>query len=350
MADNGPFNVNPASMDRSLLYIRLAQAQRMEAEIAKINKKYDGAAAARIENDINKVGEQASEISDWLSRVEAGLKKVNSVREWMLQMKAALSATSPSSAAFDLNYDGLNGNMALQKYDSTSLISNTGNKRGSWREDTRSIGANGMSAEVTHRFLGNDYVIELNDGGILAPDASGALTGVGLNMARDKLQMDSVTGDTVTFTDLTDPLNPTQYTGTIKRGGLGVLPSWLYGDLSVAENKERASADMNAAFKKLARIELDFNIDQAQLSGIKKNLTGKINSMHSDYERVANEEVDAKIAEKKAIKARFDIFMNSLTLTSTRSQNFITQMFQTEAPKKKSLGEVMMNAASGVLS
>lgn len=338
-----------STMDRSMLYVKLAQSERMEREIAKVNAKYDGSAAARIEEEINALADDKQEMSDWLMRIDAAQKKFSGVREWMLSMKATLATSTVSAEAFDLHFDALNSNMQLQSYDKSSLIRNTRSGPGTWREDTTVVSAGNMSADITRHFLGNDYSIELDGGlGTLVSDPNkGTLTGAGLKIDRSKLSLVSMTGDSVVFTDNTDPDNPVQYTGTVKRGGLGVLPSWLYGDLSVQANKDRALADLQAGFKKLARYELDYNIDNAQVSGMSQSITNKMLSKQAEFDKVANEEVDAKLAEKKAIKARFEIYTNALTLTSARAQNFIKQMFQTTAPGKKSLTEVMIDSVKG---
>lgn len=338
-------NLYQGMAERSLLIVKYAQAQRMEKEKAAVDAKYNGAAASAIEDQINKLGDEKLGVSQWLSNVQSGQKRFQSVREYMLQMKAALAVSTPSSAAFDTYFDAQNSLIANEKFNKNSVISNNTNNRGSWRDNTEVVSSSGISAEITHHYVGNDYAIELDGGGLLVSDSrSGALSGAGHEIKRADLKLVSMTGDQVEFQDLTDPANPVTMTGTVKRGGLGVLPSWLYGDLSVQENVDRANADLAAGFKKMARIELDFNIDQAQLSTMDSSLTSKMQNLQKDYERVANEEVDAKTAEKKAIQTRFDIYNNSLALTSSQSTNYIQQMFNTALPTKQSFGDALLSA------
>lgn len=349
MADgwfSSQFNIFQGTAERSLLTVRLAYAQRMEKEKAAVNAKYDGSAAKHIEDDVNSLNDDKTIVSQWLTSVESGLKRFQDVRGYMLQMKAALAVSTPSSAALDNYYDALNSQMANEKFDRTSLISNNTNNNGSWRDSTEMVSAAGITAELTHHYIGNDYVIELDGGaGMLTSDSrTGTLSGGGHEILRQNLKLVSISGDQVQFEDVTDPANPVALSGTLKRGGLGVLPSWLYGDLSVQANRDRANADLADGFKKLARTELDFNVDQAQLSGMSNSLTSKMKSLQDDYDRVANEEVDAKVAAKKAIEARFDIFNNSLSLTSGNSTFYIQQMFQTTLPKKQTLKDAMLGA------
>lgn len=337
-------NIYQSTTERSLLYVKLAGSQRMEKQLAAVDAKYDGKAAKRIEDDINSLADRKTEVAKWLSSVESGLKKFSTVRESLLQIKAAMAASTPSSAAFDNYYDGLNSQIYNEKYNQDSVISNNTTNSGNWSQRSDVVSAEGASAEVTHHYIGNDYAIELDGGGLLTADGrDGSLNGAGHTIARADLRLVSRSGDHVEFQDVNDPSNT--LTGTIKRGGLGVLPSWLYGDLTVQANKDLVDADLTASFKTLARYELDFNVDQAQLSGMNSSLNSKMQGLQSDFNRVANDEVDAKIAEKKAIKARFDIFNNSLALTSTTSSYYIQQMFNTSAPAKKSLNEVLLGAA-----
>lgn len=340
-------NLYGANTERSLLIVKQSMAKRMQADLAKVDAKYDGKKAAGIEKEANKLGDQKLELSKWLTSMDSALKEFNNVRESLLQIKASLVSENPSPAAFDLYYDALNSSLYNEKFDDTSLISNTGNSRGSWTETMTPVSAAGMDTALPHHYLGNDYVIQLDGGGLMQQDIKGTVSGDGQTFSRANLKLVSRTGDHVEFQNVTDPDNPVTYSGTVKRGGLGVLPAWLYGDLSDPTVKETARADLAAAFKKVARYEMDFNIAQATLSGIDSSLTTKMQSLTNEYTKIANEETDAKLAEKKAIKARFDLATNTLALTSGRQANFITQMFNTKAPTKKSLTDILLSTAGG---
>lgn len=338
-------NLYKSTTERSLLVVKQAMAKRMQADIAKVEAKYDGKKAAAIEEDVNKLGDQKIELSAWLTSMDGALKEFNGVREYMLKIKGALAVETPSPDAFDLYYDALNSALYTEKYDDKSLISNTSNGRGSWAENTTMVSAAGMDASLPHHYLGNDFVIQLDGGGVMTADLKGQLSGNGKTIARANLKLVSNDGTNVEFQDVTDPANPVTYTGKLQRGGLGVLPAWLYGDLSDPAVKQTAQADLAAGFKKLARYELDFNVAQAQLSGVDSSLGNKMTALTDEYKKVSTEEADAKAAEKKAIKARFDLVNNSLALTSGRQSNFIQQMFNTKPPTKKTLTDALFSAA-----
>lgn len=338
-----------ASTERSLLIVKQAMAQRMSKELAAVDAKYDGSKGAAIEDQANQLGDQRSKLATWLTSLDDALGRFNTAREYLLQTQATLNQATPSADAYNTYYDALNSAFYNEKFDENSLIANNGNRRGSWSETTTSVGANGQTVDITHHYLGNDYGITLDNGTYLNADLKGALTGGGLNISRSNLQLVSRASDgTVVFKDVTDPANPVTYSGTLKRGGLGVLPAWLYGNLSDPTVKAEAQADFKEAFKKLARYELDFGTDQAQLSGIDNSLSSQIENLQADYDKVATAEVQAKQAEKKAIKTRFDLFNNTLALTSGQSSNMITQMFSTKTAEsqKKSLTDVLLGAVS----
>lgn len=339
-----------ATTERTLLIVKQAQAKRMAAEQAKVDAKYDGSAGKEIEDQANALGDERSQLATWLGSVNSALDEFNNVREYLLQAEGTLSQATPSAEAFNTYYDALNSLLYNEKWDSSSLISNPSNHRGSWSETTTTVDANNMSADISHHYLGNDFAITLDDGTYMEPNLQGALSGSGASINRANLKLVSRdSSDHVVFQDVTDPANPVTYSGTVKRGGLGVLPAWLYGDLSDPTVKAEAKGDFKAAYKKLARYELDFNTDQAVLSGIDSRLASKIDDLQAQYEKVAGAEVDAKLAEKKAIKARFDLFNNTLALTSGQSSNFISQMFTTKtaASQKKTLTDVLLGTVTG---
>lgn len=338
------FDIYQGLMDRNLLQVKLAASERMNAQLKKLEQKYDGKAAQRVLDDASKVADEKARVSDWLSRVDDGLDVMNDVRIWMLEMKAAIAAGN--GPAYDNSFDALNADMDREGYKGNSLVHNTGNDRGTWRKTTELVSSGGITASVTNNYLGNDYIIQLGDGTNLISSSDGKKLGdakgtVSLNVS--DLALVSYTDGEAVFEDRSDPDNPVQYTGTVKRGGLGVLPAWLYGNFATADDKARAQTDMAAAFKALANVERTYNLNQAQLSGMNVTLGGKLDQLRADYDRVANAELDAKQAERRAIKSRFELQNNALALTSGRAQNFIWYMFNQKPPEKQTLTDIMLN-------
>lgn len=75
---------------------------------------------------------------------------------------------------------------------------------------------------------------------------TGAETGTYAGIAGG-IRLDSLVGDTVTFSILPDTAGETQYTGTLYRTGLGVLDAWLYDGLTTGSGRTTAQDDIDAA-------------------------------------------------------------------------------------------------------
>lgn len=337
------FDIFEGSLERSRLLAKLAASQRMDAEMAKLNDKYDGKAAARLQEDAEKLADSKIGVDDYHNRVEAALKKFNDVRVSLLSAKAAIA--TGSTTAFDLAINTNNAWLSSKAVFNTSLIANSGNGYGTWAKKTEVVSGAGMDVSVTDHYVGNDYaiVIDGNPQQVLRPDKDGLTLQGGSNgkVAMNSWSVVSQNGDQVT---VKDTVNNVEYTGTLKRGGLGVLNAWAYDGLSTPAGKAQAAADIDAAIKKLDKIELEYRGSETGLSAIIKGVNNKIDSLSEEYNKVANEELDAKQAERRAIKAKFDLSTNALALTAGAATNFIYQMFNTSSTiEKKDLAGILMD-------
>lgn len=76
----------------------------------------------------------------------------------------------------------------------------------------------------------------------------------------DSLVVNSISGDNVTFTTSANTASAETRTGTLTRSGLEILNSWLYGNFTSAEGRDRAREDIAAAkeaiFLEKARYEM----------------------------------------------------------------------------------------------
>ncbi|MGE5475868.1 MAG: hypothetical protein ACM3Q1_04380 [Bacteroidales bacterium] len=419
------YSVFKSSLERSTLTFKMAQAQRMEKELAALNQKYDGKKAARIEDQINKIGDQKFDITNYLSSVETGIKRIDDIRNQLLMAKDALSKRS--NEAFDLAVSTINTWVGRQIDNPTSVIANNGNGQGGWAKDVKVVEAVGQSVELTHQFMGSDYVIVQNDGSVLRPDKTGAkLTGVpggdvlykNLSMSRGASLTDSsgvatqgflkvsaadgsatlvdgsgnpltdgsgnalqgtlktasgvttlTTGTggvytlaysnqvtvSATTTDGNGVTSTATYSGTLKEGGIGLLPSWTYGKFkddadpdAAASARKAAEIDIDTAIRSLAKIERTLNQYDAGLLGITNGLDGRASSLADEYKKVSTEELDAKQAERRAIEQRFKIATNAMALSNETTATLVYQMFIKKPNyEKQSLGDVLLGAVGG---
>lgn len=369
------YSIFQSTLERSQLIVKQAQATRMEADLAALDEKYDGKKAAGIEDEINKIYDQKTDISNYLSNVELGLKRMNDVRTQLLMAKDAI--TTGSGPAFDLAVNSINQWIGRQSSDPDSLIANNGSNSGSWSKDVTVLSGAGITVSVSHQFMGSDYAVVFEDGSVSRPEKGGATFSGGLLSGVKLADVTLSAADDGTYS-LVNPNTGETETVEIRRGGLGVLNAWGYGNLKKPDdgfdpsvpltidpgdpdpaattaaynenmtryqNRTRAQADINTAFKKLAQMERDLNSYEAGLSGIVNGLGDKTEQLTDEYTKVSEEELNAKQAERRAIESRFKIATNALALTNETTATFIYQMFMASPTyEKKDLTSVLLGA------
>ncbi|WP_417793396.1 hypothetical protein [Terasakiella pusilla] len=79
------------------------------------------------------------------------------------------------------------------------------------------------------------------------PDAPTSPSKVASFNRVDSLVLNGISGDDVTFTTSANTADAVTRTGTLNRSGLEILNSWLYGNFSTSEGRNRAREDIAAA-------------------------------------------------------------------------------------------------------
>lgn len=381
-----------STLDRTQLIVKQSMAKRMEADLAALNDKYDGKKAAALEDQINGIADQKFDVTSYLSNVQLGLKRMDDVRTALLSAKDAIA--KGSADAFNLHINTINTWIGKQGDNPDSIIANNTDGKGNWRKDVTVVSSGSQSVNLEHQFMGTDYAIALDNGNVLRPDAKTSLlsaNGAGASLshlatltagdgstisgtivqANGQTTITDDNGNTYTGsgTQVTDSDGNTysvtttdrvtvnyadgsSQTGTLKRGGLGILHAWAYGDFNSSDPtakaaaQEAANADINAAMRKLAQIERNLNMDEAGLSGISKNLDGKSSALADEYKKISEEELSSKQAERRAIETRFKIATNAMVLSNQTTSSMIYQMFNNPwSAQKKSLSDVLLGAA-----
>jgi len=338
------------SSDNSMLRIKLAQAERWQKESDAIRDKYDGSVEAEYEARFQAAVEAKAEIVAPYQRVQTALGKIDDIRNKLLEMRTA--ASTGAAEAFDYAYSTLTTMVGSSWLDSQSLMSNNRTQSVTWPDKPDLFSAAGYQIQLNHYFLGNDYAIELDDGsGITRPDPStGKLTGGSVTgMEYADLTNVTISGDQITF-----DAGGTTHTGTLKTGGGGVLNAWAYNNFTssnpdpdqnaaeVTALKESAMAAIDDAIERVRMAETQWGIAEAQLSGALNSLGLRQDQAKEEFELKSNEVLDAKNAELKAAKARYELSVNSLTLTNGQAANFIQQMFMSSPfAEQKGLFEII---------
>ncbi len=353
------FNKYQYDANRSLLIIKEASAKRMEADIAKIEGKYkNDRRVSDLEKQISSIGTEAIDTTTKLSTVQSGLKNINDIRVQLLAMRDTLKRPDAAQKAvvFDYAYDTINGYAGTRASDANSLISNSYKGNGQWDKSSETFVAGLTPVTLTHRFLGSDFVIQPDGGGKelrQATGVAGALVG-GDDGSIDKSEISNVkvNGGNITF-DVTkagatpeDPSTTSSVSGTLQRGGGGVLKAWAYNNFSTAEDKERATNDINNALKQLAKDEQGLMNNDITLQRVKTTLTNKNKGLQDQYKKISTENLTAMQAERRAVSTRFDMLNNQLALTSSSAQTMIYQLFVKTPAAKQTLMDALY-AANG---
>lgn len=327
--------------DNSMLRIKLAQAERWKKESAAIEDKYDGSVQAEYEARLEAAVNAKSEITVPYQQVQTALGKIDDLRNKLLEMRTA--ASTGSAEAFDYAYSTLTTMVGSSWLDSNSLMSNNRTLSMTWPDKPSIYSAGNYEVQVNHYFLGNDYAIELDDGsGVTRPDPStGQLSGGSLSgVSFSDLTNVTISGDQISF-----DANGTTYTGTLKTGGGGVLNAWTYNNFATSTDQDNAMAAIDAALERVRMAETQWGIAEAQLGGAYDYLSLRQDQANDEFQTKSNEVLDAKNAELRAAKSRYELSVNTLSLTNGQAANFIQQMFMSSPiGESKGLFEIIGGA------
>lgn len=324
-----------STLQRAQLQVKIALAERMDKDLRKLDDKYKDRTGADLEAEVNKLADRKQAVAKAIGNIDKALGKLVDVRTKLYVMRNEATAGNPSTfdvAAGDLNYT--TGGSVLYP---DNLIGNTG--QGSWGEKTQVFSNGGLSATLSYKFLGTDYAIDMADGTRFTPDFENReLRRGGDSIPFTSLNVQSIVGDTITFDD-----GATTYSGTLRKGGSSVMSSWQYANFATQADKDAAVTDVNAAVKRVDNVERQYREARASLNAILNRYSTTMSEKTKEYKAVTQDVLDAKKAERQAIKAKFDVALNSLSLTSNVSTTFIQNMFLPEDPsEQKGLFDIIM--------
>ncbi len=330
------------SYDASLRFTHAVMKQRMVEnmmrEIDVVRDRYDGSSLRPMEQEIERLFKRKTDIADNVAAVSGSLDRIANVREPLAELRSL--ADEGSVAGFKSKFIYLNSQAGSRVLDADNLVGRMGNGR--WREDTRLVGVGKMDVAVSARYIGNDWSITLDSGQLLTADHSAdTLSGGGVNLQMADLTLIERDGDSVTFTDGTDT-----YTGTLRRGGGGVLSPWLYNNFATADDRQEAMDDVSAAMKRLGNVERDLRQAEALLTGGVNSLDSQMKDLSDRHQKLQTEELDARAAAIKAIQTRQEMSERAFAVSANTSLEYIERMFLTPMPgtEKPSLFGTLSNS------
>ena len=317
-------NIFSSILQRSQLIVKLALAERMDKDMARIEDKYDGSKEDKIEAKIAVEVDKKFKSADMLKNVNNAVKKLNDVRLILFEMRVA--ADSVDTATFDTKMDALNGEVGSSVLDPDSLTGDPGPNATLKR--TTVVTLNSATTNVEAEFLGSDYAITLRDSSIIRPDFENkTLNGI----AFANYTLTSLTGDAIEFDD---GENAGQ-TGTLSRRGGSILSAWMYNNFATAADEASAIADIDAAVLRIDAVERNLRVNRTLLeAGIGKSglLLG---NLADEYAKVSTEQIDAKQAERRAATVKFDLAVNKLSLIALTNLTYVNSLFLSPDPMEK---------------
>lgn len=208
--------------------------------------------AKRWKNISADIDNARAEIVDARNRAKGVLRFVND----MIRNVNKTEKNSVNSGFFATGY-AATFDSQLRSIESKVNDSRTGsmNLLGTFKPDfTFNVGIRGNTATVGGQYIGNEYYIIDSNNNRWQPDKTAKIlkqysvypdspTSKAGNFATG-LQLDSISGNAITFTVGPGTASPEQFTGTLYRSGTDIMDSWYYDGLSTSTGRTRALSDL----------------------------------------------------------------------------------------------------------
>lgn len=311
-------------LERSQLTVKLALAERMESDLAKIDDKFDGSLEDKIEEKIDSLFAKKSKSADILKNVNNAIKKLNDVRLILFEMRVA--ADSVDTATFDTKMDSLNDEVGSSVIDSDNLIGNPGPN--STMKETTVVTLGVATTNVEAVFLGSDYAITLGDSSVIRPDFENkTLNGISFS----NYSLTSLAGDAIEFDDGV----AAGQTGTLSRRGGSIMSAWMYNNFATQTDEDSAIADIDAAVLRIDEVERNLRLNRTLLEVGLSKTDLLLGNLADEFSKVSAEQLDAKQAERRAVTTKFDLAVNNLSLIALTNLTYVNGLFLMPDPMEK---------------
>lgn len=279
------------SSDRTtLLTTRIAE--RMYVDMRKktgaVEEKYDAEIKALTAKSGTATG-RAREAGNIQTAVNNGFKQVKEIRSILLEMRTLLDRAGRNTDSSDYYRDQFNErlkkiNSIADKY--TKTVNIVGHVNAETLEPpAKSLQVSDFAVDKTFQgpFVGTSFTITgtgANDGKSFENDPGAQLMQLVGDVGGDELgeesylhnggriQNVSVTDDTITF----DIDGTKEFTGTLKKGGLEIMPSWFYDDLSTADGVEAAKQAIRDADRMLVQASFELRTLKIEIDPVAERL------------------------------------------------------------------------------
>ncbi|MEO5372677.1 MAG: hypothetical protein H7840_00180 [Alphaproteobacteria bacterium] len=310
----------------------------------------------RILDDVQVVQSNKSRLSLAAMFVADNLKNITAIKDALFDMKVCVEKAAEAGA--DTSYWAERFDKGLRTVNSkadalprnTNLLGNCGQTV--WNEPSMAYqtDAYGSTTTIQGKYIGSDMYIDDSNGKKWVPDW-GSLTiqqydtysNTGNSSANVKtstdspsftngLRLDSFTEATGAITFTTYPeggASSQSVTGTVTRGGLDVMPAWMYGGLTTtldATAMTRATADINTARSQVEAFEATLKAVHSGIKGKEGTLAASVEAMNDEGMNVLRDTYTASAIRRQDVQARYQGMV--MTLQSMMdSQNSYASLF-----------------------
>jgi hypothetical protein len=340
----GAFNASFVNGSQIAIFrARHALEKQINAEKAKPAIDFSDPKLRRLQQRSNELGTAKSRIAETVTLFATTITAIFDIKAALEEAKAALQTIQPTSdaafrAAVASQFDG-----KLDKLNKEVDNAASGGKNRLDAVDRLTFRtavnfaelANGGSVPLTGSYVGTEYYIREDNGNKLLLDTprtgfieysnypSGA-TGTRVDIA--DLVIDSYDPATGAITIS----SPTPITGTLVRGGLGVLNSKFYGDFATDADVTAAIADIDGALSKLELARMQVRAQEGLFKAQRDALDDRITEVDDDTQARIDLMLDERQAKIFAMEARMHVTLSGLSLTTAAGSLLIESLFLTE--------------------
>ncbi|MCD6074276.1 MAG: hypothetical protein K0Q70_1159 [Rhodospirillales bacterium] len=334
-----------SSMD-SIALISKQLVARMQSERKDEAVNFSRPDLARANNEKARLMEYKTKVADELS----AMTKAKGAVEWVIsklntmtaKAQAMLGSTDPDARAalateFNEALDFINAKVdgASQKigYQTINLVGDV--NPSTFKADNLYIhtGDKGGRTMVEGAYMGSNYNIVDEDGylwtysdseqALIQRENTASGTATGNKIAFDGLTVDSFDHDTgaVTLGGSGGGL-----TGTVQRGGIGVLDSKFYGDFATDADVQNAIDDMLSAMTYVKSEGSSIKADATVMLNANKTIQGKISNLNRDIDAITREELDEAGAKTKAANLKMSLAINNINLVAQHNTALVQNL------------------------
>ncbi len=210
--------------------------------------------------------------------------------------------------------------------------------RTSWLTDTISYyttQSEGSRRTVQGQYLGSDYRIDLANGNQWVPDLKGTTLSE-YSLYPDDIERDVGLGDIAvqSFDRDTGAISfsvegSETVSGTLERGGVGVLHSWLYGNFQDDASIDTAIEDLDAAITKVDLATLEFKSNEVIARGRARAADRNIENLNDEALQLELDASGARIEIQLAERVRNSIVNQQINgvVSGPYAANLLSSLF-----------------------